>query len=579
MLPFIFNASFKIYSESQSDIKQSPTVVITLCKYNIGSIYMKSKEIKTYDYVIIGAGTAGSVLANRLSGDNRIKVLVLEAGGNDNYIWAHIPVGYLYCIGNPRTDWMYKASLGINISDKKISFPRGKILGGCSAINGMIYMRGQREDYDNWAKLLNDDSWSWNSVLPYFKRSEDYQGGGNEWHGEGGEWKVEKQRGSWEILDAFYRAAIESGIPKNDDFNRGDNRGVGFFDVNQKKGWRWSTAKGFLHPVMERSNLTLKINALVEKLNFEGNRCVGVQYKINGVIYNVSASKEVILSGGAISSPKLLEQSGVGNKLILDKLGIAVVKHLPGVGENLQDHLQVRMSFKIKNAKTLNTVASNIFGKLGIGIEYALTRSGAMAMAPSQLGIFTNSGVNSTSTPDIQYHVQPLSLKTFGSPLDSFDAFTVSVSQLRPTSRGSVHIASNEVECSPVIDLNYLSTQYDKDVVINSVKLTRKIIESNSLADYSPEEFMPGANVKSNDEILRSICDIGTTIFHPVGTCKMGKSDDVSAVVDSQLRVIGLTGLRVVDASIMPFIISGNTCSPTVMIAEKASAMILNEYK
>jgi choline dehydrogenase len=529
-----------------------------------------------FDYIIVGAGTAGCVLANRLTEDADVSVLLLEAGGKDDYHWIHVPVGYLYCIGNPRTDWLYKTQAEPGLNGRALSYPRGRVLGGCSSINGMIYMRGQREDYDEWAHFTGDPNWSWDAVLPVFKRSEDHHGGASEFHGAGGEWRVEKQRLKWKILETFSQAAQQTGIPATDDFNRGDNSGVGYFDVNQKSGIRWNASKAFLRTAMKRPNLTTITGAHTQRLVFEGKRCVGVEYRGGDIDYVAKARCEVILSAGAVNSPQILELSGIGNGARLQRLGIDVVGDLRGVGENLQDHLQLRMAYKVNGVRTLNTLSAHWWGKLFIGLQYALTRGGPMSMAPSQLGAFAKSNPNDASItrPDLEYHVQPLSLDRFGEPLHAFNAFTASVCTLRPTSRGSVHIASPDAHAAPLIAPNYLSTERDREVAANALRLTRRIAAAPALARYAPQEILPGIAFQTDEELAQAAGNIGTTIFHPVGTCRMGTDNDPGAVVDSRLRVIGLRGLRIVDASIMPTITSGNTNSPTLMIAERASEMI-----
>lgn len=531
-----------------------------------------------YDYIIIGAGTAGCVLANRLTQDHKINVLLLEAGGKDDYIWIHVPVGYLYCINNPRTDWMFRTEPEPGLNGRSLIYPRGKVLGGCSSINGMIYMRGQARDYDGWADLTGDASWRWEQVLPLFTKSENHHAGKSEFHGDKGEWRVEKQRLSWDILDAFRQAAAQTGIPNSEDFNCGDNEGCGYFDVNQKRGIRWNASKAFLQPAAGRGNLTIMTGCQVKRLKIISNestkRCTGVEFVGGGKEWFAESIDATILSAGAIGSPTILQQSGIGNGEQLSMVGVPVVHELAGVGENLQDHLQIRSTFKITGARSLNTMANSWMGKAKIGMEYLWSRSGPMSMAPSQLGAFTRSDA-SQETPNLEYHVQPLSLDKFGDPLHSYPAFTASVCNLRPTSRGTVKIATNDPMAAPKISPNYLSTAEDKKIAAASLTLTRKIVAAPALQKHAPQEMKPGAAFQTAEELANAAGDIGTTIFHPVGTCKMGRNDDANAVVDSELLVLGMTGLRVVDASIMPTITSGNTNAPTLMIAEKAALSIL----
>ncbi|MBB3772121.1 choline dehydrogenase-like flavoprotein [Angulomicrobium tetraedrale] len=535
-------------------------------------------DAESYDYIVVGAGSAGCVLANRLSADPKHRVLVLEAGGRDNWIWFHIPVGYLFAIGNPRADWCFKTEAEPGLNGRALNYPRGKTIGGSSAINAMIYMRGQAADYDHW-RQLGLEGWGWDDVLPIFKSHEDHYLGGGAFHGAGGEWRVEFPRLTWKLLDEVRVAASQAGIAPVADFNGGDNEGSSYFQVNQKRGFRWSAARGFLKPVLSRPNLRLETGCHTERILIENGRAVGVVYRQNGMSRTVRTRGEVILAAGAIGSPQLMKLSGIGPGAELAPLGIPVAKDLPGVGANLQDHLQIRMIYKVAGVPTLNEQYHSLFGRAKMGLDFALFQRGPLTMAPSQLGIFTRSRAEKERA-DLEFHVQPLSLGKFGEPLHRFPAFTMSVCNLRPESRGTLTLASPDSTAAPRIRPNYLSAEEDRRVAADSIRVARRIVAQPALAPYRPDEMLPGPDVADTEEALaRAAGDIGTTIFHPVGTAKMGLASDPMAVVDGRLRVFGITGLRVADASIMPTIVSGNTNSPTLMIAEKAAGMILQDAR
>jgi choline dehydrogenase len=535
-----------------------------------------------FDYIVVGAGTAGCVVANRLSADPKNRVLILEAGGNDNWIWFHIPVGYLFAIGNPRSDWMFRTEPEPGLNGRSLAYPRGKVIGGSSAINAMISMRGQAADYDHW-RQLGLTGWGYDDVLPAFKRLEDHFLGASEHHGSGGGWRIEAPRLSWAVLDAVEKAAEEMGIRKIPDFNTGDNEGVGYFHVNQKRGRRWSSARGFLKPVLNRENLRLEKNVLADRLIVENGRAVGVRFiqgDLNGgEIVEVRAKGEVILCAGSIGSTQMLHRSGIGPTDWLAPLGIETVLDRQGVGRNLQDHLQQRAIYKVEGIRTLNETYYSLVRRGLMGLDYALRRRGPLTMAPSQLGIFTRSDPR-RERANIQFHVQPLSLDKFGDPLHRFPAITVSACNLQPTSRGTVRIRSSQPNEAPSIAPNYLATDDDREVAADAIRTTRRLMQQKALSAYHPSEFLPGPSVGDDDASLaKAAGDIGTTIFHPVGTAKMGTSSDPMAVVDARLRFHGLAALRVVDASVMPTITSGNTNTPTAMIAEKGAAMILEDSK
>ncbi len=526
-----------------------------------------------FDYLIIGAGSAGCLLANRLSASGRHRVAIVEAGGMDDWLWFHIPAGYLFAIGNPRADWRFRTEPDPGLNGRSLNYPRGKVIGGSSAINAMIYMRGQARDYDGW-RQLGLEGWGWQDVLPYFLRHEDHFKGANAFHAEGGEWHIDRPRISWPLLDWFRQAAAESGIPSTEDFNLGDNEGCGYFHVNQRHGGRLSAAGAFLKPALSRKNLVLLTETEADAILFEGRKATGARLRTRNGPFTLRVGREVIVSAGAVATPPLLERSGIGDGGRLTRLGIPVGHHLPGVGENLQDHLQLRCVFQVEGARTMNTDYRSPIKRVGMALDYVLRRRGALTMAPSQLGAFTRSSP-AYDTPNLEFHIQPLSLDKFGDPLHRFAAFTASVCNLRPTSRGSIHARSANAGDPPVIVTNYLSTPDDRQVAADAIRLTRRIVAASALRRCRPREYRPGAHLVSDGELIQAAGDIGTTIFHPVGTAKMGADNDPLAVTDARLRVRGLEGLRVVDASVMPLIPSGNTAAPTMMIAEKAADMIL----
>jgi len=539
---------------------------------------MHMTDFGNYDYIIAGGGTAGCVLANRLSADPGARVLLLEAGGPDDWIWIHIPVGYLKCIGNPRTDWCYRTEPEAGLNGRSIAYARGRVLGGCSSINGMLCLRGQARDYDEWAALCGDPRWSWDSVLPVFRDSEHYWRGGDALHGTGGEWRVERQRVHWELLDRFIEAAGQAGIPPSGDFNRGDNFGIGMFEVNQRRGVRWNATKAFLRPVRHRPNLTVLTGALIDRVTLVGREARGIEFLLGNTRLRAGARRETLLCAGAIGSPAILQRSGLGPAAALQKLEVPVIADLPGVGQNLQDHLQLRMIFRIAGLPTLNETSRSLAGKARFALQYALARSGPLSMSPSQLGGFFRSGPD-VPTPDLEFHIQPLSLDRFGEPLHDFPAFTASVCHLRPASRGWVSIRDRDPATAPRIAPCYLSTDGDRRVAARALRLTRNVVAQPALAPYRPVEHAPGADLQDEAALVRAAGDIGTTIFHPSGTCALGRSADPRAVTDAELRVLGIRGLRVIDAAVMPTITSGNTNTPTIMIAERGARLVADAWR
>ena len=527
-------------------------------------------EGERYTYIVVGAGSAGCVLANRLSADPSNRVLLLEAGGRDVNPWIHIPVGYFKTMHNPNTDWCFKTEPDPGLNGRSIEWPRGKVLGGSSSINGLIYIRGQAEDFDHWRQLGNA-GWSFADVLPYFKKSEDQERGGDEYHGTGGPLSVSNMRISREICDAYIEAADEIGIPPTDDFNGASQEGAGYVQLTARNGRRCSAAVGYLHPVRRRLNLDVVTHALTHRILFDGRRAIGVRYAVKGDVRDAYADAEVILAAGAINSPQILQLSGIGSGKALREFDIPLVHDLSGVGENLQDHLQVRSMYSTQRPITMNDQVRNPFVKMMMGVEYVFRRTGPLSMGASQICVFARTRPE-LATPDVQFHLQPLSADKPGDGLHKFSAFTASVCQLRPESRGRIALKSPDPEAYPAIHPNYLATKTDQQTTVDGMKLARRIAATRKMSGYIAEELDPGPDVKTDEELLEHARNSAVTIYHPVGTCKMGS--DPNAVVDERWRVHGMAGLRVVDASVMPTLVSGNTNAATIMIAEKAADMI-----
>ena len=534
-----------------------------------------------YDYIIVGAGSAGCVLANRLSADSSVRVLLLEAGGRDINPWIHVPVGYFKTLHNKNTDWCYKAEPDPGLNGRALDWPRGKTLGGSSSINGLLYVRGQREDYDTWAQLGNK-GWSYDDVLPLFKRSERHENGASEYHGGGetGGLAVSQIRAKSKIAEAFIGAAVEMGVPRSDDFNGVEQEGAGYFQQTARNGFRCSSAKAFLNPVKNRPNLDIITHAHTQNLTFAADdpkRVTGVRYLRKGVeqAAQLANGGEVVLSAGAIGSPQLLELSGIGQPDVLQAAGIETRHALPGVGECLQDHLQIRLVYEV-NVPTLNDAINSFVRRIGIGMQYVFMRKGPMSLGASQVCIFAKS-MEGLATPDIQFHFQPLSAEKPGIEMHPFSGITSSVCQLRPESRGHIHIKTPNAGDHPKIVPNYLSATADQLCAIRAVRFARAMTQTSALSPFIVREHVPDNDPKTDEELLAAARSISQTIYHPTSTCKMGS--DTLAVVDDRLRVHGLRGVRIADASIMPTIPSGNTNAPAIMVGEKASDMILEDRK
>jgi choline dehydrogenase len=530
---------------------------------------------KEFDYIIVGAGSAGCVLANRLTASGKHSVLLLEAGPKDTNIWIHVPLGYGKLFKDTSVNWMYQTEPEPGLGGRSIFQPRGKVLGGSSSINGLLYVRGQHEDYDRWRQLGNS-GWGYQDILPYFKKAEDQERGADDFHGSGGPLPVSDWRHPDPLSEAFVAAAVETGIPRNSDFNGASQEGAGFFQTTTRRGRRASTAVSYLRPAQRQGNLSVETSALAQRILFNGRCAEGVEYRQGSIVRTARARKEILISSGAYNSPQLLQLSGVGPADLLRHHGIDIVLDVPGVGHDLQDHMQVRMVMRCAQSVTLNDVVNSPIRKLRAGLQYAAFRKGPLTIAAGTSGAFFKTNPR-LATPDIQIHFLPFSTDKMGEKLHPYSAFSASVCQLRPESRGSLRIRSADPTAPPEIRINYLATEVDRTANVEGLKILRRILHAPALRSYVTEEVDPGAKVSSDEQLLDYCRARGSTIYHPTSTCRMG--NDPLAVVDQRLRVRGIEGLRVIDGSIMPDLVSGNTNAAIIMIAEKASEMILDDAR